>query len=448
MKRIVIIGAGPCGLGAGIRLKELKHSNYALYEQYQEPGGLSRSFLDKNGFTWDIGGHVLFSGYDHFNDFIKKILKNDSLRHERKAFIRFNNCWIPYPFQNNLRHLEPKIILECLYGLMDKPAKPNAGNFLSWIRSVFGNGIAKYFMIPYNQKVWAYDLKKMSSDWISERVSVVDFKKVLGNIILSRDDDRWGPNSSFIFPLKGGTGDIFKRISNIISEKIFYNKKAVRIDSKRKIVYFSDSTSDRYDYLINTSPINVLTKSISGIDEKFRLLAGKLRFNSLYLLGLGLRKKITEDKCWIYFPQSDMPVYRLTYFSNYSPNNVVDGKKEVYSSLMCEVSLARNQTDAEKLKAGIIEGLINNGIIVKNDLKNIVSEFVHREKMSYPIPTIERDVILRQLEKKLISMDIYSRGRFGAWRYETGNMDHSFIQGMEAAERIILGKKESILTQK
>jgi cation diffusion facilitator CzcD-associated flavoprotein CzcO len=32
-KRIVIIGAGPCGLGAAFRLQELGHSNFVVLEQ-------------------------------------------------------------------------------------------------------------------------------------------------------------------------------------------------------------------------------------------------------------------------------------------------------------------------------------------------------------------------------------------------------------------------------
>ena len=49
--------------------------------------------------------------------------------------------------------------------------------------------------------------------------------------------------------------------------------------------------------------------------------------------------------------------------------------------------------------------------------------------------------ILKRLEKK----GIYSRGRFGAWKYEVGNMDHSLMQGVEAVNKIILGEEEKTL---
>lgn len=36
----------------------------------------------------------------------------------------------------------------------------------------------------------------------------------------------------------------------------------------------------------------------------------------------------------------------------------------------------------------------------------------------YPIPTLERDEILDKLLPELKAMGIYSRGRFGSWKYE------------------------------
>ncbi|TMC10030.1 MAG: FAD-dependent oxidoreductase, partial [Chloroflexi bacterium] len=61
--RIVIIGAGPTGLGAAYRLQELGYTNWAVYERSSFVGGLASSQTDAAGFTYDIGGHVMFSHY-------------------------------------------------------------------------------------------------------------------------------------------------------------------------------------------------------------------------------------------------------------------------------------------------------------------------------------------------------------------------------------------------
>ena len=61
--RIVILGAGPTGLGAAHRLTELGHDDWDIFEGSDHVGGLASSVTDDHGFIWDHGGHVMFSHY-------------------------------------------------------------------------------------------------------------------------------------------------------------------------------------------------------------------------------------------------------------------------------------------------------------------------------------------------------------------------------------------------
>ncbi|HHT9106668.1 MAG TPA: amine oxidase, partial [Candidatus Wujingus californicus] len=63
---------------------------------------------------------------------------------------------------------------------------------------------------------------------------------------------------------------------------------------------------------------------------------------------------------------------------------------------------------------------------------------------SFPVPFLGRDEVLREVQSFLSGNDIYSRGRFGGWKYEVGNMDHSVMQGMEVANKILLNEEETI----
>jgi len=47
MSKIIIIGAGPTGLGAARRLEELGHKNWQLLESSSHAGGLASSFVDE-----------------------------------------------------------------------------------------------------------------------------------------------------------------------------------------------------------------------------------------------------------------------------------------------------------------------------------------------------------------------------------------------------------------
>lgn len=99
--------------------------------------------------------------------------------------------------------------------------------------------------------------------------------------------------------------------------------------------------------------------------------------------------------------------------------------------------------DNEKLLAECIQGLVNTSMLKPTD--EIVSTYHRRFDHGYPTPTLEREGVLTQLLPKLLEQGIYSRGRFGSWRYEVGNQDHSFMLGVEAVDNIINGAVEMTL---
>lgn len=436
-KKIVILGAGPTGLGAAFRLQELRYQNWQIFEKNPYIGGLAASFKDSKGFTWDIGGHVLFSHYEYVDKLIDKLLSNEYLLHQRDAWVRLLNCWVPYPFQNNIRHLPKDALLQCLMGLIRAQAHTNrSGNFHDWILSTFGEGIAKYFMLPYNRKGWAHPLEMMDKNWIAERVSVIDLEKILRNIIYEQDEKEWGPNSQFKFPLRGGTGGLFSRFMPYIKEHLRLNEDMCEIDIDKKIVRFSSGREVNYEILVNTTPLDQLVFRINPSKPSLVEVAKQLKHNGVFSLGIGIKKPCPSKKCWVYFPEDNCCFYRVTYFSNYSPHNVPDASQ--YHSLMCETSYSEYKPENENnIIEKTKEGLVNTGIISRADKNLIETTHVIQADYAYPIPTLERDNALGVILPYMEERGIFSRGRFGAWKYEIGNMDHSIMQGVEVINKIV-----------
>jgi protoporphyrinogen oxidase len=449
-KKIVIIGAGPTGLGAAYRLHELGHDNWVLYEKSSEVGGHATSHVDRHGFVWDEGGHVIFSHYPYFDQLVDKVLGKEVHERIRESWIVKGESWVPYPFQSNLRYLPKDVQVKCLLGAARAAADGNgrnAANFRDWILETFGEGIAEAFMFPYNAKVWTTPLEKMAKSWIADRVAVMDFKRLLENVLYERDDVGWGPNSKFRFPLHGGTGEIYRRIAAFFPEKIHQNKQLAEIDHAARRISFSDGTGDHYDVLISTAPLDRLAQMLRPVDQRLLDAAQNLEHNNLLVVGFGLKKKIETGKCWIYFTDSEMPCYRATHFSHYSPFNVPHGDVEHYSSLMCESSFRVGESpDPEKVLDQVFSGLIRAKMLEEGDQSRVVSRYHRFVGYSYPIPTLGRDRALDVLQPALLEKGIYSRGRFGAWRYEIGNMDHSVMMGVEAADNIVSGKEELVFS--
>ena len=75
----------------------------------------------------------------------------------------------------------------------------------------------------------------------------------------------------------------------------------------------------------------------------------------------------------------------------------------------------------------------------------IVSLFHQRLEHGYPTPFVGRDEILDKVLPWLKERGIHSRGRFGSWKYEVGNQDHSCMVGVEAIDNIVYGAREFTL---
>jgi hypothetical protein len=92
-----------------------------------------------------------------------------------------------------------------------------------------------------------------------------------------------------------------------------------------------------------------------------------------------------------------------------------------------------------------IRGLENAGMLEPGERANIVSRWCYYADYSYPTPSVDRDQILAEVIPWLEERGIYSRGRFGMWKYEVSNTDHTLMQGVELANRLILGEPETTI---
>jgi len=443
-QKIVILGAGPTGLGAAYRLQELGYRNWAIYERHPYIGGLATSFQDSAGFTYDIGGHVMFSHYKYFDDLVDKLLGDDYTEIMREAWVWMMDRFVPYPFQNNIRYLPKEVAFECVSGLIEAAKHPEkikeATNFNDLIDAQFGPGMAKYFMKPYNFKVWAHPVSHMSRDWLGERVAIPDVQRILKNVLLEQDDVSWGPNNKFKYPLYGGTGGLYTPFMKYVGDHLHTNKTAVAIDHEAKQVFFDDGEVVDYDTLLSTMPLDLLVQRMKYAPEHIRRATRGLHHSSGLIVGVGINRPCPSEKCWLYFPETSSPFYRVTYLSNYSPFIVPD---ENHFLLLTETSYSEHKPENKAdIVDRVVQGLLNTRLLEPADLDRISSTYLIDVDYSYPVPTVDRNAALGTIQPYLMKHGIYSRGRFGAWEYEIGNMDHSVMQGVELVNHWLLGEAE------
>ncbi|PWN98924.1 FAD/NAD(P)-binding domain-containing protein [Tilletiopsis washingtonensis] len=477
----LVIGAGPTGLGAAKRLHQLNQGTWALIDSAPEAGGLASTDITDEGFLFDVGGHVIFSHYAYFDDVIHEALPKDGdwYEHQRVSYVRSKNVWVPYPYQNNISVLPVDDQVKAIEGMIDAAevrvrAKDAPQNFDEWIMRMMGQGIADLFMRPYNFKVWAVPTTDMQCKWLGERVAAPSLKLVVSNTLNKKVAGNWGPNATFKFPAEGGTGGIWKAVAKTLpAEKLLFKKTVSKVDAAAHTVHLSDGGSIKYKHLITTMGLDYLIDNLDGAQEDIKTLQTAkpdLIYSSTHVIGIGIRGVLPPrigDKCWLYFPEDDCPFYRATIFSNYSPNNCPQegvklpglqyadpskGKPDSepqagpYWSLMMEVSESHlKPVDMQTILEETIRGCVATELMKPDDV--IVSTYHRKFTPGYPTPSLKRDEALAKILPVLADKyDIYSRGRFGSWKYEVGNQDHSFMLGVEAVDRALYGSPEMTLT--
>lgn len=426
---IIILGAGLSGLSTAYHLRD---AEYRIFEKEAEVGGLCRS-VKKDGFVFDFTGHLLHLRNTYTKNLVKKLLPNLLQEHKRKAWIYSKGVFTKYPFQANLHGLPKEVVKECLMGFIHSTltthnSQLTAHNFLAWILNTFGEGIARHFMIPYNEKMWRIPLDQITTDWISWSIPKPNLEEVV-NGALGLSNKEFGYNPTFFYPKTGGIQVLPHSFLPHI-KKPCLNTEVVKIDSKRKWVTLSNSHEQTYEKLISSLPLPELIDKMVDAPEYIKHLASGLRYVSVLDINLGINKKDNSDRHWVYVPEPEFVFYRIGFPAKFSENVAPLGNSSMYIevSYLPEKGISEHQAVRKT-----IDGLKQMGILAENNeiiVKNIINI-----KYAYVIYDQFRKIKLPVIMKYLEDNNIYSVGRYGAWKYSS--MEEGILDGKNIATEVV-----------
>ena len=158
-------------------------------------------------------------------------------------------------------------------------------------------------------------------------------------------------------------------------------------------------------------------------------MLGKLRWNSIYNLNLGVDGVCQKAKHWVYFPHKEAVFFRTGFFHNFSNSTVPRGKSALYT----EVSYSdRMPVDKNKIIAKIVTDLKSSGVLCEKN--KIVILDINDIKYGYPIYDKYYSYITKAIKKFLLHNDIITCGRYGNWKYMS--MEDVILDGKETADKI------------
>lgn len=500
MQKVIIIGAGPAGLTAGIEL--LKHTgkyDVVVLEESQEIGGISRT-VRHNGNRMDIGGHRFFSKDDEVMRWWDELMPRqgqpsyDDRVLNREVPLKAGG---PDPEQEDIVMLTRNRVSRIYYKkkFFDYPVKMNAQTIknmgfattmaagFSYLGSCivkkkedslenfyinrFGRKLYSMFFEGYTEKLWGRHPSEIDASWGAQRVKglsvVAIIKDVFRKMLPGGGDSKKVETSlieEFYYP-KYGPGQLWETAAQKLEAMGGHIEKGCNVTNVKtqngkavSVIYEKEAASAEMtgDIIISSMPLKNLVMGMNDVPADVRGYAEGLPYRDFVTVGLLLDKLNLKNQtklktlsnivpdCWIYVQDVGVKLGRIQIFNNWSPYMVAKPQETVWIGLeyFCnENDQYWRMSEDEWMELGVSE-LIRMGVI---DSGKQVKDY-HKEcvKKAYPAYFDTYDHIGDIIAYLNRFDNLYCVGRNGQHRYN--NMDHSMATSFEAVRNIVNGVKD------
>ena len=409
--KYLIIGAGISGLTFACKKQT---EDYLIIERDTVYGGLCQSFYE-DGFVWDVAGHFFHFHSEKTKKFYEKLMAGKKMRTvEKCAKVFYAAKYMDAPFQYNIHQLPTEEFLECLTDLYYAEDLKYNMQFDEFVRKKYGNGIAKKFLIPYNEKLYACQMNELEKDSMGSFLPRLDFEMLMNFYRGSRGITY---NDTFSYPVNGCVEMINSLVEMLDKSRIHLSEAVVSIDIKEKIVKTSKNVY-QYEYLINTAPLNSFAKMV-GIEDYNALSA-----NQVLVLNLGFDQgSIDKKMSWVYYPGEEI-FYRIGFYNN------IAGTERL--SIYVEISYKEGETINidEALKRTLCD-LKRVNVITDHRL---IAYKPYVINPGYVHITEKGSAFTEHFIEKMKCYDVHMIGRYARWQYSA--MDDSMEQAFTLSEVI------------
>lgn len=425
-----ILGAGLTGLSTAYHLGE---ADYALFEKAPFIGGNCRT-EHVNGFDFDSAGHIFYPKTDYVKDLVAGLMGDNFIEADRQAWIYSYNSYTRYPFQANLYGLPPEVVKECLLGLhnakvreaADGPKEPE--HLLDFFYRTFGEGIAKHFMIPFNNKHWRFPLDQLNLDWMGKFVPNPSYEQVLDGSIQAAEKCI-GQNATFMYPRRGGIQAICDSFIPHLHAAPELNAEITGIDLDQKCIEINHDRQIGYDQVLSTLPLPVLVRCLKTIPSDLQAALDKLSWNTLYVVNVAVDKPSLTSRHRIYVPEEDLIFHKLAFFAAYAPDMAPPNQCAVSAEVGHS---AHYPTDRDTLEERVVIDLKKMGILKPDD--TVLFTHVIEMPFAYVVYDKNRAAASHYIRDYFAQHGVHCWGRYAEWEYQ--NMERNILTGQTMAAKL------------
>jgi protoporphyrinogen oxidase len=268
----------------------------------------------------------------------------------------------------------------------------------------------------------------MTADWVSWAVPRPNLAEVVRGA-LGIENRGMGYNPTFRYPRNGGIEIVPRSFADRV-EHLRLGARVTEVDAGRRTVSLESGERLDYDRLVVTVPLPGFLRMLRGASDDLASLADRLDWSVVACLNLGIeRPGVGEGAHWIYFPDPEIPFYRVGFPSAFSDRVAPPG----CSSMYVEFAVSRDeQPDLDTLEHLAIDVLRREGLLRRDD-RVAVRDWI-RIDPGYVIFDRDRQDVLATVFPELERLGIHAIGRYGAWTYSY--MERAMLDGLEIAQRL------------
>ena len=421
--KTAILGGGLSGLTLA-RLLQEQGEEIVVLEAEPEYGGLCKSKTDQ-GFTFDTGGsHIIFSRDLEVLAFMRRMITGNEQRNNRATKIFYKQQFVKYPFENGLSDLPQEDRFFCINEFIktliavEKGEIPAPVNFREWIYHTFGNGIAKYYMIPYNEKIWKYPTDKMSLHWVDGRIPRPPVEDIIKSAI-GIDTEGYTHQAVFYYPLDGGIMALVHAIARPIEPCIKTGFRVTSITKSGEIWQISNGDQRiQADQCICTMPVQHLLSCLEGVSPEVKNAADALKYNSLVCVNIGINGSVPGIS-WFYVPDPAVGrTNRISFPSGYSRHVAPYGCSAILAEITHQPGDQVADLTDNELIIEVVDMLQSMQILHKDQ---IVYSSVERQPFAYVVYDLDYQKNTAIVMEYCREIGIPLVGRFAQFEYL--NMD-------------------------
>ncbi|HEX5418012.1 MAG TPA: FAD-dependent oxidoreductase [Chloroflexota bacterium] len=444
--RIVVLGAGPAGLGAAYQLARRGLAEVTVLEANNRVGGNAGSF-ELAGMHVDFGSHRLHPACDQvvLAD-IRDLLGGELLDRPRHGRIRLRGRWIHFPLKplDLTLRLPPGFALGVMSDSALKPIRarraPDAQEtFASVLAKGLGPTICRDFYFPYARKIWGLEPEELAGAQARRRVSAGSLGKMTRKVLTAVPGLRPKQGGRFYYPRHG-----YGQISEAYYQAALRAGAEVRLNAPVRAVEAPDGVVRAVRYKMGEQEVSVpadLVWSTIPITRLVRCLqpappaeylhgTEKIDYRAMILIYLVLAQDRFSEYDAHYFPEAEIPITRLSEPKNYSNCPEPRGRTVLCAELPCCPEGPEWQKTDEELGQLVSTALQTAGIPIRVPVEEVATR---RLRQAYPIYPRGYEVPFSQLDQWVDGIEgLLTFGRQGLFAHD--NTHHALYMAYSAVD--------------